>query len=223
MINEKTYYFAKKKNMRILYFVLVLTGFICGCDSLDNKPKIYSQNGETIEEVIKNEIASGVRKDTIFIGLSFGLTQKEYRKKLKDLKKSKKLYEDETNGNVITYDLVGDHGTRKCIFKAEFYQDSLYQLIVGVKPQQYERVRSLTLMLQSFFMKKYSLPTEIKQMLLIPDCREYTWIKGNRKIKIICGYQDSRIVYEDLIRSGKKDLETSEQNRKKAKESNEDI
>lgn len=183
-----------------LLLLLTLTIFASSCDNLNNKTRINSDKGSTLEEVINNELSSGVRNDTIFLGFTFGMTEKEFYKKLRTLFKENKIYKDKSNRDFFTYDLAaGQYGTFKCTFAPEYFKGKLYKLGISAKPEnQFLLIKTATSLLSYFFMRKYGPPTIEQEMKLIDDCKEYIWIAGNRKIKIMCGFSDSRIWYEDL-------------------------
>jgi len=187
-----------------------MTIIASSCDSIGDKPKIRSDKGSTIEEIITNELSSGIRNDTIFLGFAFGMTENDFSKKLRELLKEEKLYKDKSNRNFLTYDMTVDqYYTFKCTFSPEYFNEKLHVLGVSVNSKdQLSSIKTMTLQLFMFFMNKYGLPTVEQEMQLVEDCKEYIWIQGNRKIKIMCGLTDSRIYYEDL--SANKDMEQIE-------------
>ncbi|MCH8317678.1 MAG: hypothetical protein IIA88_04170 [Bacteroidetes bacterium] len=201
-------------------FLLTLTILTSSCDNLNNKAKIRSDKGSTMEEIITNELSSGIRKDTIFLGFAFGMTENDFNKKLRELLKEEKIYKDKSNRNFLTYDLTVDqYNTFKCTFSPEYFDGKLFELGVSVNSKdQFSSVKNVTLQLFMFFMNKYGLPTVEQEMQLIEDCKEYIWINGNRKIKIMCGLSDSRIYYEDLsVTKEKEQIENKEINDKRQK------
>ena len=211
----------KKTSFIILLFIGL---FITSCKD-ENAPKIHSKKGTTLNEVIKNELASGIRNDTIFLGFRFGMTEREFKSKWKELLKEGKLYFDKSGGNMLTYDLtVSKNNTFKCTFSPEYYDGKLSQLGVSVLPKdKYSTVKLTTLQVYMFFMRKYSIPTVEQGMKLVEDCKEYTWINGNRQIKLMCGYTDTRIFYEDLSIKEAKEQKEDSKTRQKLNSSKQDI
>lgn len=196
-----------------------------GCERSNQTTKIHSNKGSSLEEIIENELLSGVKNDTIFLDFTFGMTERNFAKRLRMLLNSGKIYRDKANRNILTYDLTIDqYSTFKCTFSPEYYKKKLFKLGISVQPKdQFSSVKATTLQLAIFYMAKYGPPDVEKEMQLIDDCKEYIWIDGNRKIEITCGISDSRIWYEDLGASQEKLQDEKTKIDQKRKESRSDI
>jgi hypothetical protein len=73
------------------YILIIITGLlisVSSCQKSDNK---------SLEAVEKQELAKGIRKDSLFLGLSFGMTEKEFFAVCWDLNKKGILREGSGN------------------------------------------------------------------------------------------------------------------------------
>lgn len=211
--------------MKKILILLLLTSLISSCNFLNPKTKINRPDkGNTIDEIISNELATGKRNDTIFLDFRFGMNEKEFNKHLNKLVTQGKLYTDPIS-NFVAYDLVYDKFTTiKCTFKPDYYKNKLYKLGISAKSKtDYSSIKTTTLQLFMFFMNKYGLCDIEEKMELVDDCTEYIWIQGNRKISVMCGFNDSRIFYEDLSISKLKELEENKEIESGTNESLNDI
>lgn len=59
---------------------------------LQSSRKKEAEKEITFEKKIEKELESGIRNDTIFLGYSFGMTEKEFSKKTDELRQEKKLF-----------------------------------------------------------------------------------------------------------------------------------
>lgn len=75
---------TKKITLIILTLVLLFS-----CNQAEKKAK---EKEIAFDKKIETELNSGIRNDTIFLGYTFGMSEKEFNKKTSDLRKENKLY-----------------------------------------------------------------------------------------------------------------------------------
>lgn len=198
------------------YFIILII-LLVSCN-------IPTKKGGTVEEIITNELATEKRNDTIFLNFRFGMSEKEFNQHLNKLINDKKLYKDSFS-NLLTYDLVCDqYTTLNCTFKPEYFEDKLYKLEVKTtsKDNSFNEY-AITLKLWFVYTEKYGRPDVEEKNKPILLCNKSIWINGNRMIELKCGWNSSRISYEDLsIRNFKRDRKKIN-SKIKAKESLGDI
>lgn len=176
------------KNLIVIGLLILLVS----CNSLSKKSKTYN-------EIVKAELSTGIRKDTIFLNFTFGMTEKQFNEKLIELINDSILYLDPSNSDYATYNLtVDEYQSFKCTFKPEYFNGKLWELGVSAKSSEFSSSSICTLSIQTFYLNKYGSPSIEEPGYLDKTIENYIWIKGNREIKIMQGYSDARIFYTDL-------------------------
>ena len=80
--------------MKSKYLVLscIATLILFGCNLKQNESNNDERADEELRTAKKNAEESEIVVDTVFLGLKFGMSEKEVKKHLKQLVSSKKLY-----------------------------------------------------------------------------------------------------------------------------------
>jgi len=181
---------------KITFIVLTLI-LVFGC----NQAEKYEKELEiAFEKKIESELNSGIRNDTIFLGYTLGMNKKEFSKKTNELRKEKKLYVN--NESTLAYKMTIDDNAfgkdLEATFSPEYYNEKLFKLGVSVKPTKYSSPELTQLQLVRLFNDKYGLYDHFEKSIL-ETTNNYYWIDGNRQIEVVCGFNDARIFYTDLL------------------------
>lgn len=221
-------------NSKLFYFIPVFLLSIFGCGDVTKpkngitKGKHFNENDTArikyLNEIIDNEIASGIRNDTIFLGFHLGMSESEYEQKLKQLINEKKIYVDDISDE-YTYDLTARYErVYKCTFSPDYFEGKLFQLNVNpVSTSTSDDMILDNLMLINLFVPKYGIAAIIVNDP--NDCKNYVWVNGNRMIMITCSEYSNKnyITYQDAIISKKKNKILLEELDKKLEKSKSDI
>ncbi len=181
--------------------LLLLLFTILSCDT-KSKFKINTDKGDTLRDIIENELKTGVRFDTIVLGFTFGMSKDSYNKRIEKLIDEGTLY---IKDEFVYYDMYVDteKGTSEkyeSSFNAEFHNNKLYQFGIAMEPKQinYDNIALANDRAQIKYRKKYGSPDlEIHDPKTHESCYSHIWVNGNRKITILCGNSDNRIFYAD--------------------------
>lgn len=168
---------------------IALIGFLfCGLFSCE-MPTEYQQ--------MKSEgLASGVRHDSIFLGMYLGMTQDSFFKHCWRLNKEEVLTHGSMNMSV-EYELKQLRPTAKMNFYPNFYEGKIYEMPAMISDSQWAPWNPSS--------KSDSIKTEVKELMEVmfgkgfikvdhPKKNGFAWVKvdGNRRISI--HRQDERIV-----------------------------
>jgi len=77
--------------------------------------------------LVERELAKGIRKDSLFLGLKFGMSKKEFYDRCTQLNKEHLATLGMRNSNVL-YTIKDSVGIINMHFFPEFYNDSIYQM-----------------------------------------------------------------------------------------------
>ena len=200
-------------------FLTCLIFLIQSCKDLKS-----NQQREAIKQRIETELASGKRYDTIFLGLTFGMSEKEFTSELSKLVRAGKLYVNSSDQYEYKFEFKGGtYESAKANLNSEFHSDSLFQLTLIVEPEISFGSRDLIkLKLINLYIDKYFAATLEKESLL-GEHDDYVIIKGNLQIEILTSINGAHVIYTDL--SKEKEINRLEQieAREKAKSNISDI
>lgn len=164
---------------------------------------------KAIDERIASELESGVKKNDIFLGLTFGMPEEQVLYKLRMLVSEGKLIYNTSNDYYYEFDF-GENSLppkAQAVFSAEFYEDKLYKLSISVKSNNLVSIPELILHeLWEVYVAKYGYTFLTQKSFIDEDYDDYIWIDGNRMIKLILGIDDVRIFYTDLTIKNLKEL-----------------
>jgi len=187
-----------KMNRVAIFFLLIF--IIISCGKKDNE----DQKAE-YDKKVQEEMNSGVRNDTIFLGYTFVMTMKQFEKKTKELYKQGVLYLNEDNqyAHKMFLEKVLLENV-EATFGPTYFENKLYKLTIAVKEKgEYTNTPStpalIQITLKKLFSEKYGYGDWIYQKGLLEDEENYILIQGNREIEIIEAIGEARIFYTDLI------------------------
>ena len=193
---------TKKITLIILTLVLLIS-----CNQAEKKAK---EKEIAFDKKIESELNSGIRNDTIFLGYTFGMSEKEFNKKTSDLRKENKLYVNDSR--TLAYKMTIDDNALgqdlEATFSPEYYNEKLFKLGVSVKSTKYNTPELTQLQLVRLFNDKYGFYDHSEKSIL-ETTNNYYWIDGNRQIEVVCGFDDARIFYTDLL--AEKEFETNKE------------
>jgi hypothetical protein len=176
--------------------LIFLSVFIASC--YQNK----SKNEESKKDIIiKQELTSGQRYDSIFLDYTFGMTQKEFDKHTAMLAKDKTIYVN-TSGYYETelkLDERGDLCDAVATYSGKYFENKLYEMVVSVKAKQPIFQKLIHITAATLFQDKNSGQAYEEKSILDDKVNDYYYFKGNRQIKIIQAFDDTRIIYTDLL------------------------
>ena len=195
---------------------IILALLILGCNNREQKEK---EEIDRLEAKRQQEMKSGIRNDTIFLGYWFGMTEPEFNRKTIELKEQGKLYVNEDN--YLAYKMTIDDGIigeAEATYSPEYIAGKLFQLGVSVKSKNIYTPILTQLQLVQIYQKKYGFDYIRVKTILSTDDKEYDyyWIDGNRQIKILKGLDDARVFYTDITAEN---LAKENENAKQEKES----
>ncbi|WP_258100813.1 hypothetical protein [Marinoscillum pacificum] len=178
----------------ILILTIAVMTFSCNLEQ-----QKQAKANAAFELKVEQEINSGIRNDTIFLGYRFGMSEKEFISWTKKLIRDKKLYENENRQ--VAYKMTLDDNnflaTAEAVFSPEYFEGKLYKLNISVEPTDHTVIALTQIQLVKIFSDKYGFYDHTENSV-IDDSKDYIWIDGNRQIEIIKGFSDARIFYTDL-------------------------
>ena len=195
--------------MKKLILILVSFGFLISCQDYQR-----DKQQQAINEKLKSELESGARNDTIFLGIRFGMTERELLNYLHKLKKENKVYSNSSDNYEYKFDFGENSFPSQGLatFSADYYNDKLYKFSISVTSDDIiSSAHLIQLKLFSLYISKYGVCLQKKS--LINDSNDYVWINGNRMIELVVGLNDARIYYTDLIADKNKKILDLEQER----------
>ncbi len=188
--------------MKQILLILIVIGILTSCQSQRDKQQ------QAIDNRIDNELATGLRNDTIFLGLRFGMTEKETSAHLNKLVSEKKIYLNTSSAYEYEFDFGENSMLSKgqATFSADYFNDKLFKLSISVKSSDdlISDAEYIQVKLMEIYASKYGYTCLTKKSIL-DDSDIYIWINGNRMIKLVAGINDARIFYIDLIAEQEKE------------------
>jgi len=107
--------------MVIRYWVRLLLFFLlAGC----GQPSEYQQR-------IEKELSSGVRQDSLFMGISFGMSKMEFYSHCEELNR-KGIFHEGPQGTSVEYKLSDLKHDSKITFFPNFYENKIYEMPVVI-------------------------------------------------------------------------------------------
>jgi hypothetical protein len=174
-----------------LFTLLLFLGFLA-CDS-----------GSNYRQLVKEELASGERHDSIFLGFYLGMPNKDFFDRCWNLNKEGLVRQGNQNTTVnFQMDILGEK--TDVDFYPDFYQDKIYQMKVTYKYWGWspwlKHLNSEALMYRLLAIYEKSFGGEFME-IKSPDNRiAFVKVDGNRRISI---YQKDehkvRVIFTDLI------------------------
>lgn len=177
-----------------LYIIIAFVVFSCNTE----KQKQQEAN-KAFELKVEQELNSGIRHDTIFLGYRFGMTENDFIAWTRELVKDEKLYQNDSRqlAYKMTFDENNFLASAEAVFSPDYFEGKLYKLSISVESTEHSVPELTQLQLVGIFTDKYGFYDHTEKSLL-DDSKDYIWIHGNRQIEIIKGISDARIFYTDL-------------------------
>lgn len=162
-------------------------------------------------KMAERELAKGIRNDSLFLGIHFGMKKEDFFQRCAALNK-RKLTTMGRNANVL-YKVKNNEGTIDMNFYPKFHDDQIYEMNVLFNYENWDpwarnlQPDSLQLRVKGIFEKWYG-PGFLKvenpsQNKIKGDFRTnfaFVKIDGNRQVIIFCdGEMDVKAVITDLV------------------------
>ncbi len=153
---------------------------------------------------VEQELARGMSYDSLFLGIKFGMTSKEFFSHCWELNKQGLIKEGPTN-TTVEYTVDKLNHPAKMYFYPDFYQDSIYEMPVtymyeGWAPWNKELTAdSLQLDVLRMFRKEYG--DGFMEIAHPERGTAYVRVDGNRRISIYTNPDDTqvKVTYTDLL------------------------
>jgi hypothetical protein len=178
--------------LHIKVFVSILAGFVLiSCFKSE-----YSRMAE-------RELARGVRSDSLFLGLHFRMSKKDFYSRCMEMNRKHLV----TNFNSkVMYKFFDGVDTIDMVFYPEFHNDSIYQMPVtytyeGWSPwNKHRQPDSLQFRLRKLFEKSYSSNfIKVNREGLYKDFA-YVTVEGNKRVTIFReNEKDVKAIFTDLL------------------------
>lgn len=177
-----------------VFLCIIIILVINGCNKKNESNEIKDKRLQ--------EVNSGIKNDTLFLGYTFGMTKDQFDKRTRELYKKGTLYLNDEKYYAYEMNLdKGVLGKAEAIYTPTFFENKLYKLTVYVKGKG--NLASCTspaliqIMLVTLYAQKYGYGF-IKEKGALKNEDNYVLIQGNREIKIIVAIDDARVFYTDL-------------------------
>ncbi len=180
------------QSILVKVFVSILLGFvIVGCFKSE-----YTR-------MVERELSRGVRKDSLFLGLHFRMSQKDFFSHCLNLNRQHTVTNSSTK---VIYKFYDGVDTIDMIFYPDFHNDSIYQMPVtytyeGWNPwTAHKQPDSLQLRLKKMFEKSYGSGfIKVNREGLYKDFA-FVKVDGNKRITIFReSEKDVKVVFTDLL------------------------
>tara|TARA_E500000331_G_C17127270_1_gene656564 strand:+ start:315 stop:881 length:567 start_codon:yes stop_codon:yes gene_type:complete len=176
--------------MKVKFYIFSLFIFIYAC-----KHSYY--------DIEKRELNSGIRYDSIFFDLHFGMTSKEFYDRCWELNKQEVVKEGPSNSSVKYLIKEGVRYDTEMLFYPKFHENKVYMMLstfsyVGWAPWNRDRFSNILLddvkqLLESWYGGSF-LAVKGEN-----DKKLYVMVQGNRRITIsIIDDRDVRVRFTDL-------------------------
>jgi len=183
--------------MEIYKLILVCSLIICGCTDDSGYAKY--------EKLVKKELARNVRQDSLFLGIKFGMTSKEFYAHCWELNK-KGLLTDGNNNTAVLYKLDNELSHPASMnFYPDFHEGRIYKMKTDFSYNAWApwNKHLYADSLQSDVVKLYKKWYGENNFIQITDTARGTLfikVDGNRRI-IIGKFDDShvKVDYTDLL------------------------
>ena len=152
---------------------------------------------------VQNELASGVRYDSLFFGLKLGMTRKEFFDRCWELNRSGIVWQSNLN-NAVRYKIDGFKHEAKMDFYPNFYKNKVFQMpvefqYVGWNPVS-QSVSYDSLELEVLNQIKEWFGTDVMKMEKSPGHYAWVWVHGNRRILLTkLNDQTAKVIFTDLL------------------------
>lgn len=192
---------------------VLLLGCIISILSCSTPPNRF----QNIEQKRAIEIKRGLRRDSIFLGFTFGMSSKQVGEKFKELVTLNKIKLNKQN--IYEYAFEMDYPKNAiATFHTEFLNDSLYSLSLNFEAESHTMASLIQVNLCGLYMKKYPGVLFVPSVLNEKE-NDYIFIVGNQEIDIDYPFMNTtRVEYFDYsLKARKNQLEEIDKNKAKQK------
>lgn len=178
---------------------------------------------DSLNAIIKANINKQPAVDTMFLGFSFGMTQKQAMAHFMQLLKQKKLEMQPDSSVVYIMNLSSSKGY--ALLDPEYENNKLYELTLIITPaDDITTTEHIYYDTASAYMKKYSDYTSFQTAdLLDPNITQYHWIKNNLHIFLRKTVQGTLVSYINTLVAGKLEKKDEIQTDSAKSQTNKDI
>jgi len=160
----------------LLYIIL----FICIMCSPQKK------SSEIIETLRDSETKKGVKKDTFFLGFTFGMSEKQVNEKFIKLLSENKIISN--SDHTYGYNMQIDWPVKiKTTFTPEYLNDSLYSFSLNMEGESGSQSEAglIQISVVSLYSQKYSYNNQLRVPSMYDKGKiDYVFIFGNQQINI---------------------------------------
>ncbi len=163
------------------------------------------------ERMVSRELNSGIRKDSLFLGISLGMSSKDFYQRCWDLNKQKLIRQGSGNTTVL-WDLTELKDTADVNFYPSFYYDSILEMSAHVSYKAWapwnKHLSNDSLLVDVVTLLKQWYGGEFIK-IDFPDVGiVYVKVDGNRRIMASkFGESQVKIIFTDLLMEKRKEEE----------------
>ncbi len=184
-------------------YMLLLSVVVLLCNCVGNNKNLQQK---LIDDKINAGLKSGIRHDTVFLGLRLGDRLEVVRDDLQMLLNNKELKINESGQ--YEYDFLfrnpdSSFVKAQATLTERYYGDKLYQLILNVKSNNsslsFPPVLELNLL--DIYTKKYGddYLTSNSKINEYNNYKDYYWVNGNRLVELKLSQKGVTVTYTDMI------------------------
>ncbi|NJL74328.1 MAG: hypothetical protein HC892_04045 [Saprospiraceae bacterium] len=160
------------------------------------------QNLSEYDQMVKRELAKGIRQDSLFLGFYFGMPSKSFYDHCWKLNKQQ-IVKEGKNNTTVEYDVSKDlRHSGKMNFYPDFFEDKIYEIPISFNydafawSQEFSNDTLLVDVLQ-LLQKQYG---DFKEFTHPKKGSVFVNVNGNRQIRIFTNDMDNsvRAVFTDL-------------------------
>jgi len=180
--------------MKKIFLLLSAIVVLISCSNTTNNSSQYDK----LDEKIDYELNKGVKNDSIFLGFSFGMNEKEALSHCNKLVSENKIKTTQNNQFEYTLSLGSNSAfkSQTATLHTEFYDERLYKLSLHIESASPEL---LAFEIERLYSKKYSSSIMTKLELDNETINNFYWINGNQQINIGNSIGFVHISYIDLL------------------------
>lgn len=169
-----------------------------GAVSVKSVKKVLKE-GDSLQSIINANIHNQPVIDTICMGFTFSMTEKQALQHFTQLIKEKKLVKSD-DGKYFEYPLSFELIKANAIIAPEFHDGKLYQLSLVIKAaDDMATEQTVYLQVATSYMKKYSSYNLYQEADLIDaNDKQFHWVKNNMHIFLHKSIEGAIVTYTNL-------------------------
>ena len=183
---------------KFLIILMVLT--IIGCSDSKSKTKTSSKDNtstKSYSELETESLSTGIKRDSLYLGFVFGMTKKEYDRRVSELIDKNQIQLEE-EGSIVSIMNIGNYN----LYSSSNYffdDDVLFRVVQHIYPEKSEKTsdteKSIDAEIISLIEKDGSKRHENGN-----QSSKYFWLKGNKRIDFFDTDNEYIISSSDIIR-----------------------